>query len=200
VSNTLDSNPPNSGKPSSSADPEPEPSAPRAELQIPITIDPGVHCPLSADRCRQAVVAAAAARGFSQGEIGIRITDDANIRVVNARHLGHDYETDVISFAYDCQAPLLIGELVVSAETAGRRAHELGWPGEHELLLYIVHGVLHITGMDDHAPADRARMRAAERQLMLRLGVDQISRFAADSEHQPDSTDAGSTGKGEAIS
>ncbi len=106
----------------------------------------------------------------------------------------------MISFAYDCQPPLLVGELVVSAQTASRRAGELGWPADHELLLYIVHGVLHITGMDDHDPADRAQMRAAERELMQRLGVDEITRFGADrqSEHDAagaDSTDADSTGR-----
>jgi len=194
VSNTLDSNQRNSGESPGAADAEPEPTVSRARLQVPIAIDANINCPLAVDRCRAAVTAAAMVRGFSQGEIGIRITDDANIRVLNARHLGHDYETDVISFAYDCQHPLLVGELVVSAETASRRAGELGWPADHELLLYIVHGVLHITGMDDHDPADRAQMRAAERDLMQRLGVDEITRFGADSQPEQEATGGNSTG------
>ena len=194
MSNTLDSNQRNSGEPPGAADAEPEPTASRARLQVPIAIDANIDCPLAADRCRAAVVAVAAARGFSQGEVGIRITDDANIRVLNARHLGHDYETDVISFPYDCQPPLLVGELVVSAQTASRRAGELGWPADHELLLYIVHGVLHITGMDDHEPADRAQMRAAERELMQRLGVDEITRFGADSQSDQEASDTGAIG------
>ena len=153
-----------------------EPSSP----QIDIIVDPGVVCRLPSSRLRQAAVAAAAARGFTVGEIGIRVTNDQSIRDLNSRHLNHDYETDVISFSYDCRGNGITGELVVSVDTARRRASELGWNEGDELLLYVVHGVLHLTGMDDQEPNDRAQMRRLEREVMLSLGVDEIIHFGAD--------------------
>lgn len=70
----------------------------------------------------------------------------------------------------------------MSVDTARQRAGELGWSEQNELLLYVVHGVLHITGMDDHESGDRIAMRNAEHQVMTELGVPEISRFAADRE------------------
>lgn len=125
---------------------------------------------------------AAAHRQYDGGQIGIRVTDDVGIRPINRQFLGHDYPTDVISFAYLDQPPRLEGELVVSVETAGRRAAELGWPVASELALYVVHGTLHLTGMDDQDPAERARMRRAERQILEALGIEQPARCGPDAE------------------
>ena len=61
--------------------------------------------------------------------------------------------------------------MVASAETARREAAARGLAPEDELLLYVVHGVLHLLGFDDHAPADRRRMRAAERKALRAAGV-----------------------------
>ncbi len=152
----------------------------RSSPQIDIIVDPGVESCLPSSRLRQTAGAAAAARGFTAGEIGIRVTNDETIRELNSRHLNHDYETDVISFSYDCRGNEITGELVVSVDTARRRASELGWNEGDELLLYVVHGVLHLTGMDDQAPNDRAQMRQLEREVMLGLGVDDIVHFGAD--------------------
>ncbi len=85
--------------------------------------------------------------------------------------------------------PRIEGELIVSVETASRRASELGWDADHELLLYIVHGVLHLTGMDDHAPGDRGEMRAAEEKIMTQLGITAIVKYGADISHDDISRD-----------
>ena len=159
-----------------SLDPVPGSPGPRIE----IAIDPSIDLDLPISRLSQAAAAAALARGFSKGELGIRVTDDESIRVLNARHLNHDYATDVISFSYLCQDNEIQGELVLSADTARRRAAELGWSTVNELLLYVVHGVLHISGMDDRQPHDRQLMRQLEQQVLISLGVDQIVRFGAD--------------------
>jgi probable rRNA maturation factor len=94
--------------------------------------------------------------------------------------LGHDYPTDVISFAYSQETPVIEGELVVSVDTARQRAKDLGWSSRSELLLYVVHGVLHIAGMDDHDESDRVAMRAAEKRVMRKLGIDEIDHFSPD--------------------
>ena len=143
-------------------------------------MDEYVKSPVDEATARRAVAAAAAYRGYDAGVIGIRVTGDAEIHHVNRQHLGHDYPTDVISFAYRDERPILEGELIVSAETAHQRAAELGWPVSSELILYMVHGTLHIAGMDDQSERDRAAMREAERCVMLQLGIDEIVRCGAD--------------------
>lgn len=147
------------------------------EALIDSSVDPSTHL----DAIKRGAALAAQSRGFSCGEIGIRLTDDATIHQINRKHLGHDYPTDVISFGYHADAPRIDGELIVSVDTARRRASELGWNADHELLLYVVHGVLHLTGMDDHAPNDRREMRAAEVEIMMQLGITAIVKYGADS-------------------
>ncbi|QEF98579.1 Endoribonuclease YbeY [Stieleria maiorica] len=122
-------------------------------------------------RIEQAVQAAAALRGFDRGHIGVRITDDPTIHAINVRHLSHDYPTDVISFPYSDSPDRIEGELVASVETARQNAADVGWPTGNEVLLYVIHGVLHIGGMEDHRAEDRALMRQAERQALQRLGI-----------------------------
>lgn len=143
-------------------------------ITIDILIDAGISSPVSEDAIRQAVAAAAARVGFKRGDIGIRIADDAAIHEINRRHLAHDYPTDVISFTYQSAPPTISGELIVSAETARRQARRYGWPVAHEMLLYVVHGVLHIAGLDDQTNHQRSIMRAAERAVLKQFGIDPV--------------------------
>jgi probable rRNA maturation factor len=152
----------------------------RDSLRIETIVDENIALPGDENGLKLAAHAAAAFRGYDSGEIVIRVTDDKVIHQLNRDHLGHDYPTDVISFAYRNDKPAVEGELAVSADTARQRAAELGWPASHELVLYVVHGVLHITGMDDHDAGDRAQMRKAEQSILLQLGIDDIVRFGVD--------------------
>jgi probable rRNA maturation factor len=102
--------------------------------------------------------------------LSFAVTDDAGIRAVNRASLGHDYATDVLAFPMESE-PVLEGEVLLSAETARREADRRGHPAYHELLLYAVHGVLHLMGHDDHGSAGRRRMRRAERAALAALGV-----------------------------
>jgi probable rRNA maturation factor len=126
---------------------------------------------ISNRRIVDAVEVAARSRGFRCGQIGVRITDDAAIHEINLRYLSHDYPTDVISFPYSESTDQIEGELVASVESAEQHASDAGWDTASELLLYVIHGVLHIGGMDDHDEADRADMRRAERNVLTRLGM-----------------------------
>ena len=96
--------------------------------------------------------------------VSLLITDDAEIAALHGEFLGDPTPTDVISFELDDGA-----ELVVSRDTARRCAREHGHTIAAELALYIVHGILHVTGYDDVRPRDRERMRVAEREVMRRL-------------------------------
>jgi probable rRNA maturation factor len=102
--------------------------------------------------------------------VSIAIVDDETIHRLNRQFLEHDYPTDVLSFALT-EPPHLEGEIVASIDTARREAAQAGWSTDDELLLYAVHGALHLVGHDDHDPADAAAMRIAERAVLARLGV-----------------------------
>jgi len=104
-----------------------------------------------------------AARILGRKNLSVAFVTNAAIRRLNRRFLGHDYATDVLSFPLGGD---LFGEVVISAEYAAAEARRRGLPVEEELLRYVVHGILHLLGYDDHRPADRARMwKRQEREL-----------------------------------
>jgi len=109
--------------------------------------------------------------GFEKSELSIALVDDANIRRLNNQYLQHDYETDVISFVIDSTEDSIVGQLVVSTETAQRVAQQMGAQMEHELMLYVVHGTLHLVGLDDTDELSREKMRAAEADYLGRFDI-----------------------------
>ncbi len=129
---------------------------------------------------QHAVRAAALARGYRIGMVDVAIVDDAQIHLVNRQHLNHDWDTDVISFPYESEIPRLEGELIVSWETARRQSLGTGWPAMTELLLYVVHGTLHLTGMDDIDTESRQAMRQQERELLQFLQLEGWNRYDVD--------------------
>jgi probable rRNA maturation factor len=102
--------------------------------------------------------------------VSISIVDDPTIHRLNREHLQHDWPTDVISFAFD-NGPDTSGEIIASWDTAERLSQIAGWQLADELLLYVVHGMLHLVGMDDIEPEDKAQMRQVEYQFLLDFGV-----------------------------
>lgn len=107
-----------------------------------------------------------------QAEISIALVDDRQIHEVNRRHLGHDWPTDVISFPLsEPGESALVGELVVSAEMAAATARRAGADPMAELALYVVHGLLHLCGFDDHSSEDRQQMRRREDEILAREGL-----------------------------
>ena len=149
-------------------------------IQVDLVIDADISHPIDRDALAQGARAAAHFAGYTLGQIGIRITDDATIQRLNQKHLDHDYATDVISFRYVNQPPEISGEMVVSIDTAIRESRAAGWRAEQELLLYVVHGTLHVAGMEDDAPSERSKMRRAECDIMTALGHESINRCGAD--------------------
>ncbi len=97
------------------------------------------------------------------GELDIALVDDAAIAGVHGRFLDDPTPTDVITFDH--------GEILVGVETAARQAAEHDEPLERELLRYMVHGLLHLAGHDDHEEAARQRMIAAQERIVAELWV-----------------------------
>jgi probable rRNA maturation factor len=108
---------------------------------------------------------------FPSATISIAVVDDPAIHVLNNQYLHHDYPTDVLSFVLDNSTDALDGEVIVSADTAIREAVMAGWSAENELLLYVIHGSLHLVGYDDHEPSDRAEIYAAEASCLKKMGL-----------------------------
>ncbi|MBW3540749.1 MAG: rRNA maturation RNase YbeY [Planctomycetes bacterium] len=112
---------------------------------------------------------------IASAEISVAVVDDAAIHELNRRWLDHDEPTDVLSFLLDERVDdggrRIEGEVVLSAETAHRRAPEFGWDHGDELALYLVHGLLHLAGYDDLEPEARLEMRHREREILSLCGV-----------------------------
>jgi probable rRNA maturation factor len=117
-------------------------------------------------RLRQAVEAIFRESLIERATLSIAIVDDPTIHRLNRQYLDHDYPTDVLSFLLERDERGLEGEVIVSVDTAARRAVEFGWSTADELLLYVIHGTLHLVGYDDQTESTRAEMRAAERRML----------------------------------
>lgn len=129
---------------------------------------------------------------IDRATVSVALVNDAQIHEVNREFLGHDYPTDVISFLLNADddrsqtedssqlfldsefvsnglsdsCRVIEGEIVVSTETAMREASIHGWSPQAELLLYVVHGLLHLCGYDDLTDDARPAMRSREREML----------------------------------
>lgn len=124
------------------------------------------------DRIRRAVKLVLEASRIDRADVSVAVVDDPTIHQLNRRYLDHDHPTDVLSFVLSRGEDELEGQIVVSAETARAEAAGYGWPPENELLLYVVHGALHLTGQEDQTVESRARMREREKEILARFGLE----------------------------
>lgn len=131
----------------------------------------GVRIPKIKKRDTSAwIKAVAASYGRKVGEIGYLFVDDEKILEVNREYLGHDYYTDVITFDYD-EDDTVSGDIVISLDTVRSNAELFGKSYEDELYRVIIHGILHLCGINDKGPGEREIMEAAENKaLAMRNG------------------------------
>lgn len=111
------------------------------------------------------VKAVAASYGKRVGEIAYIFVDDEKILEVNRQYLGHDYYTDIITFDY-CEGDVISGDLFISLDTVRTNAERVGATYEEELHRVIIHGILHLCGINDKGPGERAIMEAAENKAL----------------------------------
>lgn len=114
------------------------------------------------------IKAVVATYGKRVGEIGYLFVNDERIIEVNREYLGHDYFTDIITFDY-CEGDTLNGDLVISLDTVRSNAELFGRPYDEELHRVIIHGVLHLCGINDKGPGEREIMEAAENKALAML-------------------------------
>ena len=106
--------------------------------------------------------------GFAACDLSVSLVEDSEIVRLNDRYFGKKGPTDVISFPMEEKAKdgMLLGDVVVCVPQAVRAADERGLPVEEEISLYLIHGILHLLGQRDHAPAERRRMEKRQQAIL----------------------------------
>ena len=99
------------------------------------------------------------------GEIAYIFCSDEKILEVNRQYLQHDYHTDINTFDY-CEGNRLSGDLFISLETVKTNSEQFNTPYEEELHRTIIHGILHLCGINDKGPGEREIMEAAENKAL----------------------------------
>lgn len=112
--------------------------------------------------------AVSATYGRKVGDIGYMFVDDEKILEVNNDYLGHDYYTDIITFDYD-EDDIISGDLVISLDTVRTNAEQFGKEYDDELHRVIIHGILHLCGINDKGPGEREIMEANENKALALL-------------------------------
>ncbi len=121
------------------------------------------------------IKAVAQSYGKKVGDIAYIFCDDAKILDVNLKYLQHDYYTDIITFDYcDDLAAMGIsdtisGDMFISLDTVRTNAEGLGVDYLQELHRVIIHGILHLLGINDKGPGEREIMEAAENKALALL-------------------------------
>lgn len=126
----------------------------------------GVEMPTIKQRETTAwIKAVAETYGKRVGDIAYIFCSDEKILEVNRQYLQHDYYTDIITFDY-CEGKRLSGDLFISLDTVRTNAVQFEAPYETELFRVIIHGVLHLCGINDKGPGEREIMEAAENKAL----------------------------------
>jgi probable rRNA maturation factor len=131
-------------------------------------------------RCRRFAAKVLKARGINRWELSILITDDPTIRELNRRYRGVDSATDVLSFSQGVAEEELnarsmyrpAGDIVISLDTMARNAGERRISEEVELKRLLIHGILHLEGMDH--PDEQSEMITIQESILTRLKKEKL--------------------------
>jgi probable rRNA maturation factor len=141
-----------------------------------VIASPQETVPIDRGRMREVVRTVLEGESVGEADISLAFVDNVTIHRLNRQYLHHDEPTDVLSFPLsEPGSRKLSGELVVGAEVALSQANDHGHDVQAELALYVIHGLLHLCGHDDHHPEAAARMRQRERHYLNLLGLPDIS-------------------------
>ena len=111
------------------------------------------------------IKAVAETYGKRTGDIAYIFCSDEKILEVNRQYLQHDYYTDIITFDY-CEGKRISGDLFISLDTVRTNAEQFGTDYNTELYRVIIHGILHLCGINDKGPGEREIMEAAENKAL----------------------------------
>ncbi len=145
-----------------------EPTA--QQYQVTLSNEQSEHV-IDTSQLKQAVELVLSDSPYATGEVHVVVVDDPTIHALNRQFLNHDYPTDVLSFVMEETEVSLEGEIIVSADTAAASAKDYNWTRADELLLYVIHGTLHLVGYRDKTPDEVVEMRTAEKRFLTKLGI-----------------------------
>ena len=109
--------------------------------------------------------------GYEVGDITYQFCHNERILEINQKYLNHDYYTDIITFD-QTRDGLLFADIVISVEMVTSNAEEYGEPFRREFLRVLIHGVLHLCGVDDQTEEQAKEMRQAEENALAMLPAD----------------------------
>jgi probable rRNA maturation factor len=156
-------------------------SGPSFPHTIAIQVDAEFQRQVQPDLLQQAALATLIYMGMEEPyDLAVVVTDDAALHELNLRHRGVDSPTDVLAFPDDTRGPFVdapgmpryLGDIIISFPRAQAQAADAGHAVEAEIQLLLVHGVLHLLGYDDAVEEARARMWAAQADVLRLLEVD----------------------------
>lgn len=124
--------------------------------------------PLDRRRMKSAILAILRDAEISESDISVAVVDDSAMAELHGQFLDDPTPTDVLSFVLEQSPGRLEGEVIASADTAVTNAAKYHSTPAEELLLYAIHGTLHLVGYDDITPAKRAVMRKKEKEYLMR--------------------------------
>jgi probable rRNA maturation factor len=107
--------------------------------------------------------------GLERKELSILLVDDEEIKRLNSQYLGRKRPTNVIAFPMDGPNEHLLGDIVISTETAQKEAEKLNLPFEEHLARLLIHGILHLLGYEDQTKSQYRKMRQKEEELLQYL-------------------------------
>jgi probable rRNA maturation factor len=107
--------------------------------------------------------------GLERKELSILLVDDKEIKRLNSQYLGRKRPTNVIAFPMDGPNEHLLGDIVISTETAQKEAEKLNLPFEEHLARLLIHGILHLLGYEDQTKSQYRKMRQKEEELLQYL-------------------------------
>ncbi len=122
----------------------------------------GVEMPdLDVARVSRWIIAVAMTYDRKVRDVNYQFCDDETMLKANRQFVGHDYYTDIITFDYS-RGDKIGGDILISLDTVRSNAEKFGVTFDRELLRVIIHGILHLCGIDDKGPGEREIMEAAE--------------------------------------
>lgn len=156
---------------------------PRSCLTITIA---GCHDGM-VEAVRQAATRTLQSQGYSRGDLEIAIVSEAEMRRQHAQWKNDDSTTDVLSFDLreTASAGLVDGQLLVCGSVAKRRSRSRKTDWRGELLLYVVHGCLHLCGLDDHDAHAAQQMHGLEDEILRDLGWGSVFSASEGSSRRP---------------
>lgn len=136
-------------------------------LQVDVHIDVDDNASLfPVEDVRAAAILTLENQGVVSASVSVILTGHKTVRELNAQYLDHHYNTDVLSFVLSDADEVLEGEVYVDVQTAAERCGEFDASLENEITRYVIHGVLHLTGLDDSTDAEKNLMTALENEIL----------------------------------